>query len=340
MFSSLGLLGASGSLRGLLPYLRPAWILWIVAGLALNSVVSYKSYLPRVIVGIMEYGKLRTSLNAGTRLDLTLPKRWFSHFYIWGSVWILSVTLVFIHSCFLEELLQFPRLPVLDEAVSLVTGGFLHRHCPAAPMQQEHLDTAVVLSMLSLQVARRLYESLFVSVFSKSRIHVLHYVLGMLFYPAVALTALLHLDTAGREGRTDSSPVLGVALFLRWYHILAVCLFLWASYHQHLCHKILASLRRGRGTGKNRGQASTEDYHRPDGDWFELVSCPHFFAEILIYVAMLLCCVVTDVGSTWWLVVVYVVFTLGLSARQTHTWYHRKYEDYPKHRSAIIPWVW
>ena len=62
-------------------------------------------------------------------------------------------------------------------------------------MQQQHLDTAVVLSMLSLQVARRLYECLFVSVFSSSRIHVLHYVLGLFFYPAVALTALLHLDT-------------------------------------------------------------------------------------------------------------------------------------------------
>lgn len=135
---------------------------------------------------------------------------------------------------------------------------------------------------------------------------------------------------------------------LRWYHVLALCLFLWASYHQHVCHRILASLRgsgkraaggHGKGAAGGHGQANMS-YGRPDGDWFELVSCPHYFAEILIYVSVLLCCVWTEVWSCWWLVVVYVVSTLGLSARQAHSWYQQKYEDYPKHRRAIIPWLW
>jgi 3-oxo-5-alpha-steroid 4-dehydrogenase 3 len=126
---------------------------------------------------------------------------------------------------------------------------------------------------------------------------------------------------------------------------LAVCLFLWASYHQHVCHRILADLRRDR-KGQNSRKVAGEhmqdsvNYGRPNGDWFELVSCPHFFAEILIYASVLLCCVGTVVWNCWWLVLVYVVSTLGLSARQAHVWYQRKYEDYPKHRRAMIPWLW
>lgn len=72
------------------------------------------------------------------------------------------------------------------------------------------MDTAVVLSMLSLQVTRRLYESLFVSVFSSSaRMHLLHYALGLFFYPAVALTALIHLDTVDHLEGIVESPSKG-----------------------------------------------------------------------------------------------------------------------------------
>lgn len=116
---------------------------------------------------------------------------------------------------------------------------------------------------------------------------------------------------------------------------MALCLFLWASYHQHVCHRILANLRKAGGK-----EEAKESYCRPNGDWFELVSCPHFFAEILIYVSVLLCCVWTVPWSCWWLVVAYIVSTLGLSARQAHNWYQCKYDDYPKHRRAIIPWLW
>ena len=133
---------------------------------------------------------------------------------------------------------------------------------------------------------------------------------------------------------------MGAASFPRWYHVLAICLFAWASYHQHICHKILARLRTSATTTKKGTTTTSEAYSRPNGDWFEIVSCPHFLAEVLIYVAMLLCCLVTKPYSCWWLVVVYVLASLGLSARQTHAWYRTKYEDYPKQRRAIIPWIW
>lgn len=145
----------------------------------------------------------------------------------------------------------------------------------------------------------------------------------------VVITSTDHSDT-GRE--------VGTLSLLQWYHVMAACLFLWASYHQHICHKILANLRGGRRGGKKEG--GNDNYSRPDGDWFELVSSPHFLAEILIYVAFLLCFVPRDLWSCWWLVVLYVLSTLTLSAKQTHLWYQHKYEDYPVQRRVILPWIY
>ena len=80
--------------------------------------------------------------------------------------------------------------------IEFVTGGFLQRNC-ASELTQNHFDVAVVLTMLSVQVVRRLYECLFVSVLSPSaRMHLVHYILGMFFYPGVAFTSLLHMDSA------------------------------------------------------------------------------------------------------------------------------------------------
>ena len=204
------------------------------------------------------------------------------------------------------------------------------------------------------------------------------------------------------------SPALVVQQFLRWYHVLAIMLFLWASYHQHRCHKILANLRKPTekkqaspsnyspnasnrdtlsdqkrqlpsGTDKDTNtelrksmekklgspyslNISKEDtlvdpkqqipnesdsnvnqtnaspkYGMPVGDWFHYVSCPHLFAEILIYLSLLLCQVWSEVVCSWWLVVIHVTCSLFLSARQMHRWYQLKFEDYPKNRTSLFP---
>ena len=209
------------------------------------------------------------------------------------------------------------------------------------------------------------------------------------------------------------SPALVIQQFLQWYHVLAIMLFLWASYHQHRCHKILANLRKptekkqaspssyspnasnrdtlsdqkqqlrsgadkntntelrkstekksgfpysqsiskegtlldpnllpsgaGADSNTNVNQANTTPkYGMPAGDWFYYVSCPHLFAEILIYLSLLLCQVWSEVASSWWLVVAHVTCSLFLSARQMHRWYQNKFEDYPKNRTSLFPGI-
>ena len=65
---------SSEFLKGVLPYVAPAWISLILAGLLLNSVLQCKSLLPRMVTDVMEYGKLRDTARGAS--FLSVPKRW------------------------------------------------------------------------------------------------------------------------------------------------------------------------------------------------------------------------------------------------------------------------
>lgn len=75
----------------------------------------------------------------------------------------------------------------------------------------------------------------------------------------------------------------------------------------------------------------------PSGDWFERVSCPHYFAELLIYVSMAI--MFGFHNMTWWCVVMYVLFNQALAAILCHEFYQKNFSSYPKHRKAFIPFV-
>ena len=142
------------------------------------------------------------------------------------------------------------------------------------------------------------------------------------------------LSFAGMPERTPVAS--GLWSLLHWYHAVGLSLFAWASLHQYRCHKILANLRAERNNFDH-------SYYLPKGDWFEYVSCPHYLAEVLIYVALLIFFVATDWRTNWWLVVVFTTSTLLLSARQVSLWYKLKFEDYPTQWKIILPgvyWYW
>ena len=81
----------------------------------------------------------------------------------------------------------------MESALTFMSGLPIEEECRAPGLTQQHFDTLVAMALLCLQVSRRLYECLFVSVFSKSKMHFLHYVLGIYFYTALGPTALLHI---------------------------------------------------------------------------------------------------------------------------------------------------
>ncbi|KAK1275718.1 Polyprenol reductase 1 [Acorus gramineus] len=63
----------------------------------------------------------------------------------------------------------------------------------------------------------------------------------------------------------------------------------------------------------------SDEYVIPHGDWFEIVSCPHYLAEIVIYIGILVASRGLDI--TIWLLLVFVVSNLSIAAIETHKWY-------------------
>ena len=288
--------------------------------------------------------------------------RWFTHFYVWGllwNAWLLCVSLGVCHSYWRIHSLYEWALPHLG--IANVRAGL----CSVW-----QLEVVIAMAMVCLQIGRRLYECLFVSTFSDARIHWLHYVLGVYFYTAIGPVIFLHLDNGTCEclvslasaglnfpcfffnleaisemvANSSSSPSCLLHLLVHHcglYHIVGTCLFMWSWWHQFRCTVILSHLRSQDPLTKShtsQRHRSSYAYGVPRGDWFELVSSPHYLAEVIIYSALFL--IMRGENLYWLLVILFVIMVLSLSARQTHSWYKRKFKEYPVERCAMFPWIY
>lgn len=244
-----------------------------------------------------------------------------------------------------------------------------------------------------LQLGRRLFESTRLAVHSRTAtMHVAHYAFGIAYYavvplsiavssPALLAAALSPTAAYGGGGQQHRFSFAAVWWGWRWQHMLGTGLFLWGSLHQWRCHGILARLRhpalrkapqpeveharaqhrehdrRGGSSGDEGADTITirgATYCVPRGDWFELVSCPHFLAEIIIYTGLALVLhggdtysyvhdaayADTGTGSIMWLVALTAFLNLAFTAMQTHHWYRQQFGDrYPAQRRAIVPFL-
>lgn len=80
----------------------------------------------------------------------------------------------------------------------------------------------------------------------------------------------------------------------------------------------------------------TTDYVIPVGGLFGKISCPNLFGEILEWTGYAL--------MTWCLpglaFAIWTAANLLPRAMAHHRWYQSKFEDYPKGRKAVIPFLW
>ncbi|KAK2835863.1 hypothetical protein Q5P01_016347 [Channa striata] len=265
---------------------------------------------------LIRYGKTKQSLKRDDWLRVfDVPKRWFWHFYAVSVCW--NGLLLVFYLCFMFQH-RFQPHPWLNKLVDILTGE------PTTVSQVPQLSTLMVQLLVWVHSLRRLLECLCVSVFSDAAMHVVQYMFGLGYYIVLGLTVLCS-DRLGKGTGTLFSQ-------LDWFHVTGFALFIWASLVQHQSMVLLAKLR----TGKS-GTVKTLEHRVPVGGWFEVVSCPHYFAELLIYVSLSL--VFGGLSLTWWLVVLYVLFNQALAAQLCHDLYISKHESYPKHRKAFIPFV-
>ncbi|XP_041360054.1 polyprenol reductase-like [Gigantopelta aegis] len=240
-----------------------------------------------------------------------VPKRWFLHFYIVGVV-VNFVLLSFI------LLGWFPQ-PVYS---------LLHLlHMPNRIPEVDVLPVLLVLVMELIQVVRRAYECLYVHVFSNSNMSIVHYVIGLLFYAMFGVCMLSAVDYKHLTVTTEHTSAHDVA-----HYILGFTIFTIASVCQHGSFQTLASLRKS-----SSGQVENTKHLIPSGGLFEYVCCPHFFTEIIIYLAMNIV-----LGFEHQTAVAYLIFVIvnqSIMSWMSHRWYRENFSSYPPKRAAVIPFI-
>lgn len=88
---------------------------------------------------------------------------------------------------------------------------------------------------------------------------------------------------------------------------------------------VLRSLRSG----------NDKSYKIPYGGLFHYVSCANFFGEIVEWFGYF---IMTQSPHAFGFVI-FAIGNLAPRALQHHRWYLEKFEDYPKNRKAIFPFI-
>ncbi|GLU19798.1 hypothetical protein SLE2022_360250 [Rubroshorea leprosula] len=327
--------------------LRAAWVAGtlpiLIASLPFSLVNSFHGFL-------LEFSS-RGKTQQSSSHKFTVPQRFFLHFYVVGVVWTTFLMLATWCYAYKMAPLGVAALSFSVAASHLTDSSHvfsLHKSRVADAQDRfEVWKSAFLLFLMEIHVLRRLYETLYVFKYSSSaRMHIFGYLTGLYFYVAAPLSlcsfcAFEVLNFAAdqvAEFNVKGPEMLSVTEVdlwryampvanLGWWQWVGAAIFAWGWIHQCRCHAILGSIR------EHRDQS--DKYVIPSGDWFDMVSSPHYLAEMVIYAGLLIASGGTD--FTIWLLLAFVVANLAFAAAETQRWYLKKFEDYPHNRRILLP---
>ncbi|KAF8651665.1 hypothetical protein HU200_063176 [Digitaria exilis] len=272
----------------------------------------------------------------------TVPQKFFLHFYVEG----VAVTTSLLFATWFYAYMKMTPLVLESSSSSTIDNHYvggsssfsLANAWPSHPVEHKYRvwRTVFVLILMEIQVLRRMYESKYVFHYSPTaRMHIASYLVGWLYYVAAPLALASPCLPEAMRGQAripdlviDLSHIVMPLLKLGWCQWIGMAIFIWGWLHQFCCHAILGSLREHK---------NSDEYVIPCGDWFSYVSCPHYLAEIVMYFGLLIAS--GGSSSSVWFLLIFVILNLSFSAIQTHKWYLQKFEDYPRSRYAIVPYI-
>ncbi|XP_071452542.1 polyprenal reductase isoform X4 [Hetaerina americana] len=140
-------------------------------------VIIFEKYLPRFLIDTYKYGKF--AVKNPSKFIIVVPKSWFRHFYIVGTICTGMTMVIMINGCLFGRkppalLLSF--LDVVDSKKRIPSGSAV--------------GSVVGISLLFVHCIARLWETHFISVFSQSNINIVHYVCGIVHYIGSAVAIL------------------------------------------------------------------------------------------------------------------------------------------------------
>ncbi len=106
--------------------------------------------------------------------------------------------------------------------------------------------------------------------------------------------------------------------------VMGVILFTFGQIFNFYHHKLLANLRE-----------SESGYFIPRGGFFEKVTCPHYFFEVMAWIGIAM---ISRHIDMFLLALMIGSYLTGRSAKASE-WYREKFSDYPDSRKNIFPYV-
>lgn len=193
------------------------------------------------------------------------------------------------------------------------TPAFLYAIASFWQLPNVGLRSLLVKPALTLHFFKRILEVLFVHKYSGGMAVDTVIIITLGYFTTTSITIYALSLTQGFPEPPVDLKYPGVVLFL----VGIVGNF----YHHHL----LSSLRTKNDNG----------YKVPKGGLFGLVTCPHYFFEILIFLGISF---ISQTLYTFASTISTICYLMGRSYA-TRRWYLTKFDDFPKDVKAIIPYV-
>ncbi len=280
---------------------------------------------------------------------LQVPKRRFIDFYIIGFVWTTFVIFLLFSHDHHHDHHQYHSMTD--------SSNILHQN-------------RISILLLYVHLGRRIYECRYIHIWNGT-MHIAGWLLGTLHYVLLPLLFIptwkdIHRSAALKDQKevmllVDNEKSCNFHQLL----ILSIAAFnIYFQYEQHIHHVILAKSRQrikkhhfSKNSAKQTNTLSKQ-YNIQFGRWFQYISCPHYTAEIMIYMSFATIVSLTknnthgneDITQTlWpmvqyyreWILLLWVFVNLAVSATTSHSWYKSHFgEKYPKNRKALIPYIW
>lgn len=110
-----------------------------------------------------------------------------------------------------------------------------------------------------------------------------------------------------------------------WIPVLGLCIFTIGFMINQIADSKLIALRK-----------QSNGYQIPRGWLFTYISCPNHFGEIIEWAGFALVAMNLPALSF----AIWTFCNLAPRANNHHSWYNDFFEDYPKERKALIPFLW
>ena len=175
-------------------------------------------------------------------------------------------------------------------------------------IQQPSLIQLIVFAAVTIHCAKRVLEVLF-----------LHRYSGVMGIFTTVMITCFYSFIAYLVGYLNRTPLQTMDT---WFY-LGIILYLASIIGNFYHHKLLADLRK-----------NSVEYFIPTGGLFNLVVCPHYLFEIVLWLGIFL--LSRHAGAL--LILAFVIAYLTARSLRTLKWYREKFTKFPA-RKAIIPFI-